>query len=432
MNAKTTNRGLFSFIKASPSPFHAARTIHTALDEAGFKCLDERSKWKITPGQPNYVIRDDGTVVAFNRGTHNGDQFRILGSHTDSPCLQLKPKADVFEKNYHKIGVEVYGGALLNPWFDRELSIAGRVTYRSGDNAIVKEYVDFAGPVAVLPSVAIHLDRKANSEKTINSQKDIVPLIGLKTSSETEFSNYLKKHLKKQTGIGSIDEILGFDLFFYDFHTPCYAGINSEFILSSRLDNLLSCFVITTAIAAADRKNSFMLICNNHEEVGSQTMGGAQGNIVQAVFERLYPESNRRHRILANSFFISVDNAHAVHPNHPEKHESGHETVLNGGPVIKVNANQRYTTNSQSNAVFKFLCGEVKVPYQEFVMRNDMACGSTIGPMTSAKLGLQAIDIGAPSLAMHSVRELTGNRDPFLMLKITNHFLNRESLPVVR
>ncbi len=430
MNSKTVNRNLFSFIAKSPTPFHAADTIRSTLVKAGFTELSERKKWKVKQAQPSFVIRDDGTIIAFNKGKKNEDEYRILGSHTDSPCLQIKPSADIFENSYHKIGVEVYGGALLNPWFDRELSIAGRVIYRSEDNRIHKQFIDLAQPIAVIPSVAIHLDRNANKDKTINQQKDVVPLIGLNNSKKLDFKQFLKKHLEKQVG-NSLSELLSYDLFLYDYHTPCHVGINGELILSSRLDNLLSCYIILTAITKADNNNSFMLVCNNHEEVGSTTSAGAQGNLLEAIFERLYPENNKRQQILANSFFISVDNAHATHPNHPEKHDSGHSISLNEGPVIKINANKRYTSNSQSNAIFKFLCNEVKVPYQEFVMRNDMPCGSTIGPMTSAKLGLQAIDIGAPSLAMHSIRELTGSLDPYLLLKAIQHFITRDCIPAV-
>ena len=394
--------------------------------------MNEREKWNIKPGQPYLITRDDGTLICFNIGKKNSNEFRILGSHTDSPCLQIKPNADIFEKAYHKIGVEVYGGALLNPWFDRELSVAGRVTVKTEADIIKQHLVDFARPIAIIPSVAIHLDRNANKEKKINEQKDVVPLIGLGDAQHSGFANYLKKQLKKQVKGASVVELLGYDLFLYDYHTPCNTGINNEFIVSSRLDNLLSCFVILSAILSADTQNSYMVVCNNHEEVGSNTSAGAQGNLVQAVFERLFPDNDRRYRILADSFFISIDNAHATHPNYPEKHDSGHNILLNKGPVIKINANQRYTSNSRSNAIFKFLCSEVKIPYQEFVMRSDMPCGSTIGPMTSAKLGLQAIDIGAPSLAMHSIRELTGSDDPLLMLKVVTHFLNRKQLPTIQ
>ncbi len=432
MNAKSVNRRLFSFIADSPSPYHATQTMHRELSKAGAKELNEREKWNIKPGQPYLITRDDGTLICFNIGKKNSNEFRILGSHTDSPCLQIKPNADIFEKTYHKIGVEVYGGVLLNPWFDRELSVAGRVTVKTEADIIKQHLVDFARPIAIIPSVAIHLDRNANKEKKINEQKDVVPLIGLGDAQHSGFANYLKKQLKKQVQGASVIELLGYDLFLYDYHTPCNTGINNEFIVSSRLDNLLSCFVILSAILSADTQNSYMVVCNNHEEVGSNTSAGAQGNLVQAVFERLFPDNDRRYRILADSFFISIDNAHATHPNYPEKHDSGHNILLNKGPVIKINANQRYTSNSRSNAIFKFLCSEVKIPYQEFVMRSDMPCGSTIGPMTSAKLGLQAIDIGAPSLAMHSIRELTGSDDPLLMLKVVTHFLNRKQLPTIQ
>jgi aspartyl aminopeptidase len=224
---------------------------------------------------------------------------------------------------------------------------------------------------------------------------------------------------------------LGFDLFMYDCQSPGYAGVNNEFILSSRLDNLLSCFVLVSAVAQASMDNSFMFVCNNHEEIGSNTASGAQGNLLMSAFERLFPNPSDRHRLLANSFFVSVDNAHALHPNFTEKHEPSHDIALNRGPVLKINASQKYATTGISNGIFKTLCAEKDIQAQEFVMRSDMACGSTIGPLTASKLGLKSVDIGAPSLAMHSIREMTGSRDPMLIFTVLRHFLQRKSLPRV-
>lgn len=429
MNVKAINRRLFKFLQESTSPFHAAQSIAKLLEKAGFKNLDERSRWNLKPSQPYYILRDDGSILAFNRGRNPIDGFRIIGTHSDSPALQLKPKADTYEKGYHKLGVEVYGGPLLHPWFDRELSIAGRVVYRCGSKKVYKELIDFEKPVCMIPNIAIHLDRNANKEKVINPQKDLAPVIGLYSAKPFTFHDHLKEFLRKNLGREKKLQVLGHDLFLYDHHTPGYAGIDDEFIVSSRLDNLLSCFAGCSAITNADVNHSFLFVANNHEEIGSVTSSGAQSNMIEAIFERIFPDREQCLSVLANSFFISVDNAHATHPNSPDKHDPEHETRLNGGPVIKINANKRYTSNATSNALFKILCQDANVPYQEFVMRSDMACGSTIGPMTSAKLGLTAVDIGAPSLAMHSIREMTGSEDPLLLVKVLHHFLNVAELP---
>ncbi len=431
MNVQTINKRLFSFISQSPSPFHAVSNMKTILDEAGFVSLEEHADWQINAGQPYYVIRDNGSLVAFNLGIKERDSFRIMGSHSDSPCLQLKPKPDIYEKDYHQLGVEVYGGALLNPWFDRELSIAGRVVYQKNDNTLCSRLIDFKRPVAVIPSVAIHLDRKANSEKIISAQKDIVPIIGLTTDGKICFNDIIQDQFNEEAPSEKIKQILSSDLFMYDCHAPCYTGFNREFIVSTKLDNLLSCFVLVTTLAHANRDNSYMFVCNNHEEIGSTSASGARGNLLSSIFERLLPAPSTRHRILAKSFCISVDNAHALHPNYPEKHDPSHNIALNRGPVLKINATHKYASTGISNGIFKTLCAEKDIQVQEFVMRSDMACGSTIGPLTESNLGLSTVDIGAPSLAMHSIREMTGSRDPMLLYKVLRHFLQRKSLPRV-
>ena len=295
MKTTTLNRNLFSFINNSPTPYHAVESIQKKLEKSGFIALSEQQNWDPTPGQPYYVIRQDGALIAFNLGTAKQcDGFRIVGTHSDSPCLQIKPQPDIFENSYHKLGVEVYGGALLGPWLDRELSIAGRVCYQTSKNTIKSRLINFDRAVAIIPSLAIHLDRDANKEKTINAQNDITPILALnnKTSS-IEFSKHLIAQTQKEHNDDTLKEILSYDLFCYDYQKACYSGINNEFIVSSRLDNLLSCFIAAQTISTADRKNNFMFICNNHEEIGSTTSSGAQGNLVLSVFERLLPDMLR-------------------------------------------------------------------------------------------------------------------------------------------
>jgi len=431
MSVNSFNQKLFSFLANSTSPYHAVHEMAKIFKKAGFKQLDEQKDLSGYTGGPCCITREDGSITAFNFGSKKKKGFRLLGTHSDSPCLQIKPKPDLFDNNFHRLAVEVYGGALLNPWFDRELSIAGRVNYLSKSNKINSKLVDFRSPVGIIPSLAIHLDREANKSKSVNPQKDITPLVGIHSSKKTSLALEIKNYIAKKYPKISYEKLLSYDLFFYDYHTPGLAGFNDEFIISSRLDNLLSCFTAASAIAEADKKQNFIFICNNHEEVGSNTASGAQGNFLISLLERLFPHNDERYTTFANSFFISIDNAHAVHPNFPEKHDPSHDITLNKGPVLKINSNQRYATTSLSQSIFKFLCEEINIPVQDFVMRNDLACGSTIGPMTAAKLGIKTVDIGAATLAMHSIREMTGSRDPHYIYKTLEHFLNRDKLPEI-
>lgn len=431
MNSQTLNKKLFSFLDESTSPFHAVNALKNILLGAGFTPVNEQEKWTVRPGQPRFLIREDGALVAFNIGVKENLAFRIVASHTDSPGLKLKPKPDIFHKSYHQLGVEVYGGPLLNPWFDRELSIAGRVSFSTPSGYLESRLVDFKRPVAIIPSVAIHLDRNSNTERKIHLQKDIIPLVGLTLNQKTPFLDYLHTLLNKEVDLSPKSKILSFDLFCYENGKAGYAGLNKDFIIGSRLDNLLSCFILVNAVAQANADHSFMLICNNHEEIGSLSASGAQGNMLEVVLQRLYPDPEDRYRILGQSFLISVDNAHAFHPNYPEKYDSSHDIELNTGPVLKINANHKYASTSLANSLFTLLCQEKNVPLQEFVMPNDIACGSTIGPITAAGLGVKTVDIGVPSLAMHSIREMTGSRDPFLLNTVLDHFFQRDRLPQI-
>ena len=432
MDSTLFNQRFFSFLQESTSAFHAAEAIRKRLEAHGFLCLRENEGWTLTTCQPYYIVRDDASIIVFNRGKDDTNGFRMVGAHSDSPSLKIKPQPDIFNKVYHSLGVEVYGSAILGSWFDRPLSIAGRVAYTDKNGRLYRILVDFKKAAALLPSIALHLDREVNNGKPINAQKDIIPLIGAdKGDDSPPFAKRLLDVIKQQHGPVEIEDIIGFDLFFYDPQPPGYAGLNDEYIVSSRLDNLLSCFVAVEALTAAGNDHNYIFVCNNHEEVGSNTASGAQGNMLLALMERIYPDNDVRHRLLADSFFISMDNAHAVHPNHPQKHDDNHSIYLNYGPVIKTNALQRYASSALSTAVFRLLCKEAGVKTQDFVMRNDLACGSTIGPLTSAKLGLSTVDVGAASLAMHSLRETTGAEDPLLLYQVIHHFLTCQEMPKI-
>lgn len=429
MSTVDYNKSLFDFLSSSPTVFHACNNIAGFLGKNNFKQLHENTTWNLKKGESYFVIRNNSAILAFTLGSEEdlSRGFRMVATHTDSPCLQVKPIPDIKTSSYHQLGVEVYGGSLLPPWFDRELSLAGRVCCATGANKLHVLPIDFGRPVLTLPSVAIHLNRDANSGNEINKQEHLPPILA---QSVTKQLGNFKEHLLQQARIEhrdlEINEVLSFDIFCYDCQAPCLTGLNNEFISAPRLDNLLSCHGAMKAIASADKAKNTLLFCADHEENGSLSPAGAQGSFLTAVVERIIPDSQTRAIAYDNSFLISADNSHATHPNFMNKSDKQHEIHLNLGPVIKINANQRYATNSISGAVFKQLCREITIPTQEFVMRSDMACGSTIGPMTAAKLGVRTIDIGAPTLAMHSIREITGAEDPRLLGECLHHFFESD------
>lgn len=408
------NEGLLNFIGASPTPFHATANVAAQLQQAGFQALHLDQPWDLQPGSRYYCTRNGSSLVAFVYGREPllETGIRMVGAHTDSPCLKVKPKPELWQQGYLQLAVEVYGGVLLNPWFDRDLSLAGRVTFSTPDRQLASCLLDFSRPVAVIPSLAIHLDRDVNNSRSINAQKDIPPLVAMAAGDEkVAFRDLLLTRMKEEHPDLGVDRILDYELSFYDSQRPAIVGLNREFIASARLDNLASCYLGLQAMREAGDRFSTMLICNDHEEVGSQSAAGAQGPLVKDILGRLIPDNEQRARTLERSLLISADNAHGVHPNYPDRHDSNHGPVLNRGPVIKVNANQRYATTSESSALFQQVCAEAGVPVQYFVSRNDMPCGSTIGPLTATALGVSTLDVGVPTFAMHSIRELAGTAD---------------------
>jgi aspartyl aminopeptidase len=429
MDTPQYNKKLFSFLSSSPTAFHAVTAIETFLHEQKFERLQENETWHLRKGRSYFTTRENGAVIAFTLGEDEeiGQGFRIVAAHTDSPCLQIKPQADIKTGTYHQLGVEVYGGSLLHPWFDRDLCLAGRVCCEMTDENIEVLLIDFNRPLLTIPSIAIHLNREANKDTGINQQKHLPPIIAQSINLQLPgFSELLLEQTKAEHPEASIKEILAFDMFCYDFQRPAYLGINKEFISSARLDNLVSCHAGMKAIANSDRRKNSLLFCANHEENGSTSTTGANGSFIDSVIERIIPDPESKSIALSNSFLISADNAHATHPNFIDKMDPAHEIHLNKGPVIKLNANQRYATSSLSASVYKLICREEKIIPQEFVMRSDMLCGSTIGPMTAARLGVRTLDVGVPSLGMHSIRELTGSSDPFLLYRSIVHFLNSD------
>ena len=431
MNKSQLNQGLLDFLTASPTPFHAVKSIVNELTEHGFVRLYEKDGWALKNGGRYFVTRNDSSIIAFQYG--QGDPvrtgLRLLGAHTDSPCLKVKPQADINHQGFHQLGVEKYGGMLLNPWFDRDLSMAGRVTYINDVGEVSSSLIDFKRPIATVPSLAIHLDRKANEERTVNVQTDMPVVLGLLGGADekTDFRELLLEQLQQQGD--SVKQVLDFEIYCYDTQAPALIGLKEEFIASARLDNLLSCYVGLQSLLNSNDTLPALLICTDHEEVGSASVAGAQGTFLTAVLERFCSDRAQLGQLTAQSMMISVDNAHGVHPNFASRHDNNHGPKINAGPVIKINASQRYASNSETSAVFRHLCQQQKVPVQAFVVRSDMGCGSTIGPIAATETGINTLDIGVPSFAMHSIREMAGAEDPHYLYTALKAFCELKKLP---
>ena len=428
MKLASFNKQLLSFLDSSPTPFHATRNIKKNLDEAGFTPLTETEAWRLKPNKAYYVTRNDSSIIAFrmpNPAHESG--IRMVGAHTDSPCLKLKPNSLYKAQGYWQLGVEVYGGVLLNPWFDRDLSLAGRVTCRDRKGTLYNTLIDFERPLAILPSLAIHLDREANKSRSINEQTYLPPILGL-AGEELELQTILAEHLIR-AGYDKKDvDIIDFELSLYPTEPAAIIGLNDEFIAGARLDNLLSCFTACRAIIDSKANTNQLIICNDHEEIGSGSTSGARGTFLRDVLNRILPDDEERIQAIAKSMLTSTDNAHGIHPNFADKHDARHGPQLNKGPVIKVNSNQAYATNSETSALFRLAAQQADVRIQTFVTRTDMGCGSTIGPLTATAVGVRTADVGVPTFAMHSIRELAGSEDAHALYRTLSALFEFETL----
>ncbi len=413
MNIEDFNNGLLGFLDASPTPFHATQNMAGMFENAGFTRLYETQKWSLKQGEKYYLTRNDSSIIAFTYP--KSKNYVMVGAHTDSPNLKLKPNPVIKEHGVVKFGVEPYGGVLLGTWFDRDLSLAGRISYLDSQNMIKDSLVDAKKSIAIIPSLAIHLDREVNDKKSVNAQTDICPI--LSTSKEFNFENFLKE-LLVSGGAEDIKEIYANELSFYDTQNASYVGLESEFIASARLDNLLSCYVGMLSVCSVDDSSAMLFIASDHEEVGSESASGAGGSFLESTLKRMFSDFEEYTQMVRSSILISADNAHAVHPNFASKHDSNHAPLINGGVVIKVNANQRYASNSKTISRFMNVASSLGEPMQNFVTRSDMGCGSTIGPITASRIGIDTIDIGLPTYAMHSIRELCGSEDAYSLYKI--------------
>jgi aspartyl aminopeptidase len=424
---------LLAYIDLSPTPYHAVAETIRRLEQMGYRGLAESEVWELEPGARHYVVRNEGSLVAFEVGTESPADggFHIVGAHTDSPNLRLKPLPDVTMQGYRQLAVEPYGSALLHTWLDRDLSLAGRVTVKSRAG-VETLLLDFGRPLLRIPSLAIHLSREISKDGLkLNAQKHLAPLIGLEDAPALH--DLITIELRAQ-GISEFptEKILGFDLMAYDTQASGVSGARGEFIHAPRLDNLASCHAGLTALLRSGEgrlpRFTRVVVLYDHEEVGSRSAQGAAGTLLSDALERVvlgYKDGAAQGlpRALAASMLISADMAHAVHPNYVDRHESGHTPVIGKGPVIKVNANQAYATDSSSGGFFASICAENDIAPQHFVSRSDLACGSTIGPITAARLGIRTVDVGNPMLSMHSCREMAGAAGVAPMINVLTAFL---------
>ncbi|MEU0685045.1 MULTISPECIES: M18 family aminopeptidase [Streptomyces] len=416
---------LMSFLAASPTPYHAVANAAERLEKAGFRQVAETDAWDGTAGG-KYLLRG-GAIVAWYvpEGAEAHTPFRIVGAHTDSPNLRVKPRPDSGAHGWRQVAVEIYGGPLLNSWLDRDLGLAGRLSLRDGTTRLV----DVDRPLLRVPQLAIHLDRAVNSDGLkLDKQRHMQPVWGL---GEDVRDGDLIAFLEETAGLPD-GSVTGWDLMVHPVEPPAYLGRDRELVAGPRMDNLLSVHAGTAALAAAAGRGSALpyipvLAAFDHEENGSQSDTGADGPLLGTVLERSVHARGGsledRARALAGTVCLSSDTGHAVHPNYAERHDPTHHPRVDGGPILKVNVNNRYATDGSGRAVFAAACEKAGVPFQTFVSNNAMPCGTTIGPITAARHGIRTVDIGVAILSMHSVRELCGAKDPFLLANALTAFL---------
>jgi aspartyl aminopeptidase len=424
-------RDLLAFIDAAPTPYHAVFEIARRLGSAGFTEIEEADAWQVEPGARHYVVRGDGSIIAFERGTASPAEagFRGIGAHTDSPNLRIKPNADVSAGGQRLLRAEPYGGVLLHSWFDRDLGLAGRVALRGETEQLRTRLLRMDDLSIRVPNLAIHLNREIREQGfQANAQQHMVPLLGL--GSAPALKDLLSQRLQQEHGEHvAPEDILGYDLMAYDLQPSALGGHEDAYVYAPRLDNLASCHAGVVALAAAadagPAAHTRVVACWDHEEVGSSSAHGAAGTFLGDVLRRLAPGEEAWARAVARSALVSADMAHAVQPNYMDRHMP----ILGAGPVIKVNQNQRYASDAATIGMFRSLCDEVGTPVQEFVNRADLACGSTIGPVTATRLGIRTVDVGGPMLSMHSCREMCASADVPRMIRVMQAFLSGSGNP---
>ncbi|MFE7619179.1 M18 family aminopeptidase [Streptomyces sp. NPDC057496] len=407
---------LLSFISASPSPYHVVASVAQRLEKAGFRELRGTDDWTGTTGGSFVAL--GGALIAWYvpEGAPAHTPFRIVGTHTDSPNLRVKPSPDTSTAGWRQIGVEIYGGVPLNTWLDRDLGVSGRLALRGPDGTADSRLVQIDEPLLRVPQLAIHLDRTVNEGLALDRQRHLAPVWALGERAEGALLRRVAEAAEVEP-----ERVIGWDLMLHDVQPPGYLGADREFVVSSRLDNLVSVHagvaaLVAAATAADEPAYVPVLAAFDHEEVGSGSETGAQSPLLERVLNRSVLArgggAEDWSRALSGAFCVSADMAHAVHPNYAERHDPDHRPLPNGGPAVKVNVNQRYATDSTGVAVFASACERAGVPWQPFVSNNAMPCGTSIGPLTAARLGVATVDVGVPGLSMHSARELCGAADP--------------------
>jgi len=403
---------LLRFVAACPSPYHAVAEMARRLEDAGFQQLREEDRWSLAAGDRRYVVRDGGSIIAVRVGRQPCADagLRLVGTHTDSPTLKVRPTEDVRRHGYAQVGVEPYGGLLAHTWLDRDLTLAGRLAVLD-EGVVTTRLVHLERPVLRIPSLAIHLFRELRETGLkLDPQRDLVPVLG------TSDAPALRSILADAAGVDAA-AVVGHDLVTADTQPPALGGVDGTAIHAPRLDNLASCHAALHALCAAeDGDATQVVVSNDHEEVGSGTAEGARGSFLEDTVARIVSlvdgdDPQARARTLARSLLVSADMAHAVHPNHADRHEAQHRPRLGGGPVLKLNANQSYASDAGSIGWLTARARDVAVALQDFVVRADLPCGSTIGPLTATRLGIQTVDVGNPALSMHSCREQASTVD---------------------
>jgi len=422
---------LIDFLYDSPSACHGVKATQKILDENGFIEIKETDKWDLQAKGKYYVIKNDSALIAFEVGTGDIEEtgFRLIGAHTDVPGFRIKPNPQmVSEGKYVKLNTEVYGGPILHTWFDRPLSIAGKVSLK-GESPLKPEtrLVNINKPLLIIPSLAIHMNREVNEGFKINRQVDTLPLLGL-INDKLEKEDYLMNILAEELQVNK-EDILNFELGLYEYEKGMLIGMNEELISSGRFDDLWMVYAGIRALTdSKENEATKVMICIDNEEIGSLTAEGANSTLLNNILERitlgLGKDREGYYRTLANSIMISADLAHAVHPNLGDKHDPTNRPVLEGGPVLKIAASGSYSTDSFNGAVFAGVCEAAGVPFQKFVNRSDVRGGTTIGPVTAANLTIPVIDMGAPVIGMHSIRELASVKDNYYTVKAFTEFFS--------
>ena len=413
--------GLFSFIDKSPSPFHAIEAMKEMLTAAGFMEVQENKSWELEKGGSYFVVRNDSAIIAFQIPNKEFDGFHMVASHSDSPSFKIKENAELtLDKAYTKLNVEKYGGMIMSSWFDRPLSVAGRV-YVNTEQGIEKKMIHFDEDLLVIPNLAIHMNREVNNGVKYSAQTDMCPVLSA-TADKTQFGTLLAEKADV-----NIEDVLGQDLYLYTRQKGLVVGVDKDMIMSPRLDDL-ECAYGSMQAMIESTPDKFVNICAvlDNEEVGSGTRQGADSDFLYSTLKRIvYAMGGNEEtymQAVAESFLISADNAHALHPNHPEKADPTNRPVLNGGIVIKYSGNQKYTSDAFSGSVMKKLCMDAEVPYQVFYNHSDVLGGSTLGNISTAHVSVASVDIGLPQLAMHSAVETAGVKDIEYLIKALKEF----------